>query len=131
MIEIIFVLVYLLGFSYFVGNEHKEMYKNILNDLDNHNCVVFQLESDILECKVKWTLGNITTNKASGADGILAELFHILKVMLLKCCTHYSANLENSPVATGLEKISFHPNPKEGKCQRMFKLLHNCTHFTC
>ena len=40
-------------------------------------------------------------------------------------------NLENSAVATGLEKISFHSNPKEGKYQRMFKLLHNCTHFTC
>ena len=39
-----------------------------------------------------------------------------------------SANLENSAVATGLEKVSFHSNPKEGKCQRMFKLLHNCTH---
>ena len=41
-----------------------------------------------------------------------------------------SANLENSAVATGLEKISFHSNPNERQCQRMFKLLHNCTHFT-
>ena len=41
------------------------------------------------------------------------------------------ANLENSAVATGLEKVSFHSNPKEGQCQRMFKLLYNCTHFTC
>ena len=41
------------------------------------------------------------------------------------------ANLENSAVATGLEKVNFHPNPKEGQCQRMFKLLHNCTHLTC
>ena len=40
------------------------------------------------------------------------------------------ANLENSVVTTGLEKVSFHPNPKEGQCQRMFKLLHNCTHLT-
>ena len=40
------------------------------------------------------------------------------------------ANLENSAVATGLEKVSFHPNPKEGQCQRMLKLLHNCTHLT-
>ena len=93
--------------------------------------MVFQLEADILGCKVKWTLGNITTNKASGGDGILAELFQILKVMLLKCWIHYSANLENSLVAAGLEKVSFHSNPKEGKCQRIFKLLHNCTHFTC
>ena len=41
------------------------------------------------------------------------------------------ANLENSAVATGLEKVSFHSNPKEGQCQGMFKLLHNYTHFTC
>ena len=117
MIEIIFVLVYLLGFSYFVGNEHKEMYKNILNDLDNHNCVVFQLESDILECKVKWTLGNITTNKASEGDGIPAELFQILKD---NSALNMPANLENSAVATGLEKVSFHSNPKERQYQRMF-----------
>ena len=50
--------------------------------------------------------------------------------MLLKCCTPY-ANLENSTVATGLEKVSFHANPKEGQCQRMLKLPYNCTHFTC
>ena len=41
------------------------------------------------------------------------------------------ANLENSAMATGLQKISFHSNPKEGQCQRMFKLPYNCTHFTC
>ena len=41
------------------------------------------------------------------------------------------ANLENSAVSIGLEKVSFHYNPKEGQCQRMFKLLHNCTHLTC
>ena len=39
-------------------------------------------------------------------------------------------NLENSAVATGLEKVHFHSNPKEGQCQKLFKLLHNCTHFT-
>ena len=42
-----------------------------------------------------------------------------------------SANLENSAVVTGLEKVGFHPNPKEGQCQRMFQLPYNCTHFTC
>ena len=53
----------------------KELYKKDLNDLDNHNGVVIQLELDILECEVKWTLGSITTNKASRADGVPAELF--------------------------------------------------------
>ena len=57
----------------------EELYKKDLNDLDNHNGVVTHLESDILECKVKCGLGSITTNKASEGDGLLAELFQILK----------------------------------------------------
>ena len=48
-----------------------------------------------------------------------------------KCFTQMPANLENSAVATGLKKVSFHSNPKEGQCQKLFKLLYNCTHFTC
>ena len=58
---------------------HKDLYKKDLNDPDNHDGVVTHLEPDILECKVKWTLGSITTNKANGGDGIPAEPFHILK----------------------------------------------------
>ena len=50
--------------------------------------------------------------------------------MLSKCCINMPANLENSVVATGLEKVSFHSNPKERQCHRIFKLLHNCTHLT-
>ena len=57
----------------------EEIYKKDLNDPDNHDGVITHLEPDILECKVKWTLGSITTNKASGADGIPSELFQILK----------------------------------------------------
>ena len=57
----------------------EELYKKHLHDPDNHDGVLTQLESDILECEVKWALGNITTNKASGGDGIPAELFQILK----------------------------------------------------
>ena len=56
----------------------EELYKNGLNELDNHDGVVTHL-GDILECEVKWALGSITTNKASGGDGIPAELFQILK----------------------------------------------------
>ena len=55
--------------------EYIHLYKNDLNVPDNHNGVITHLEPDILECKVRWTLGNITTNKASGGDGILAKLF--------------------------------------------------------
>ena len=57
----------------------EELYKKDLHDPDDHGSVITHLEPDILECKVKWALGNITTNKASGSDGIPVELFQILK----------------------------------------------------
>ena len=59
--------------------EYTELYKKVLHDPDNHNGVITHLEPDILECKVKWALGSITMNKASGGDGIPAELLQILK----------------------------------------------------
>ena len=57
----------------------EELYKKDFNDRANHNGVITQLEPDILECEVKWALGSITMNKASGGDGIPVELFQILK----------------------------------------------------
>ena len=60
----------------------EELYKEDLHDPDNHNGVITHLKPDILECEVKWALGNITMNKASGGDGIPDELFPILKIML-------------------------------------------------
>ena len=57
----------------------EELYKKDLKDPDNDNSVITYLEPDILECEVKWALGSITVNKASGGDGILAELLQILK----------------------------------------------------
>ena len=64
--------------------EYTELYKTDLHDPDIHDGVITHthLELDILECEVRWALGSITTNKASGGDGILVELFQILKVML-------------------------------------------------
>ena len=62
----------------------EELYKKDLHDPDNHAGVITHLEPDILECEVKWTLGSITTNKASGGDGIPAELFQILKDYAIK-----------------------------------------------
>ena len=59
--------------------EYTELYEKDLHDSDNNDGVIPHLEPDILECKVKWTLGSITTNKASGGDGIPVELFQILK----------------------------------------------------
>ena len=110
---------------------HRTLQK-YLHDPDNHDGVITHLKPDILERQVKQVLGSITMNKVSGGDGIPVELFQILKDDAVKML--YSimpANLENSAVAVGLEKVSFHSNPKEGQCQRMFKLLHNCTYFTC
>ena len=59
--------------------EYTELYRKDLNDPDNHDGMITHREPDILECKVKWALGSITTNKASGGDGIPVELFQILK----------------------------------------------------
>ena len=109
----------------------EELYKKGLNDPDNQDGVVTHLEPDILEYEIKWTLGSITMDKASGGDGIPAELFKMLKNDAIKELNSISANLENSKVAIGLEKVSFHSNSKEGKCQRLFKLQCNCAHLTC
>ena len=102
-----------------------------LHDPDNHDGVITHVEPDILECEVKWALGVITTNKASGGDGFPVELFQILKDDAVKVLLNMPASLENSAVATGLEKVSFHSNSKERQCQRMLKLPHNCSHLTC
>ena len=81
-----------------------------------------QQEPDILECEVKWALESITTNNASGGDGIPVELFQILKDDAVESAAlNMPTNLENSAVATGLEKVSFNSNPKERQCQRMLK----------
>ena len=90
----------------------EELYKKDLHDPDNHNGVITHLEPDILECEVKWALGSIATNKASGGDGNPVELFQILKDDAVKGASlNMPANLENSAVATGLENVSFHSNP--------------------
>ena len=109
----------------------EEQYEKDLHDSDNHDGMIIHLEPDIPGMRSQWALGSIPTNKASGGDGIPVELFQILKddavKVLHSICQHI---LENSAVATGLEKVSFHSNPKERQCQRMLKLPHNCTHLT-
>ena len=108
----------------------EKLYKKDLHDPDSH--MITHLEPDILQCEVRWALGSITRNKASGSDGIPVELFQVLKDDAVRVLQQMNtpANLKNSAVATGLEKVSFHSNPKERQCQRMLKLPHNCTHFT-
>ena len=85
--------------------------------------MITHLDTESLECEVKWALGNIAMNKASGGDGIPVELFQILRDDAVKVLhsiweigtlgNFTAANWENSAVATGLEKVSFHSNLKE------------------
>ena len=92
----------------------EELKKKDLHDPDNHNDVITHLELDILGCEVKWTLESITTNKASEADRIPVELFQILKNDAVKVLhSIYQQIWKTQAVAKGLEKVSFHSNPKE------------------
>ena len=89
---------------------HRRPIQKDLNVPDNHNGVITYLELYIPECEIKWALGSIATNKASGGDGIPAELFQILKKMkLLKCCTHYVSKFGklSSGHRTGKGQFSF------------------------
>ena len=113
----------------------EEVYKNGLNDLDDHNGVVTNLKPDILECEVKWALGSIITYKASRADGIPVELFKILKVTLLKCCTQHVSKfgILSSGPRIGKGQFSFQSQRRAVQfhsfsmlvrlCSKSFKLL--------
>ena len=109
----------------------EELYKKDLHDPDNHDGVITHLEPDILEYEVKWALGSITMNKASGGDGIPVELFQILKANAVKVLDSICQPIWKTQQWPQDEKVSFHSNPKERQCQRMRKLLHSCTHLTC
>ena len=100
--------------------QYTELHKKDLHDPDNHDGVITHLESDTLECEVKWVLGSITTNKASGGDGIPVELFQILKDDAMKVLTQHASKFRklSSGHRTGKGWFTF-------QCQRMFKLLHN------
>jgi len=105
------------------------LYKKGHNGLDNHDEMITHLEPDILECEVKWPLGRITMNRASGSDRITAEPFQILKDEAAKVLHSIFQQLwETQQWPQDWKRLVF--IPKE-QCQRMFKLLHNCTHFTC
>ena len=108
----------------------EELYKKDLSDPDNHDGVTTHLEPDILECEVKWALGSITTNKASGGDGIPVELFQILKDDAVKVLHSICQQIwKTQHWLQELGKVSFHSNHKERQCQTTLKLLHNFPHF--
>ena len=96
----------------------EELYKKGLNDLDNHNGVITHLEPDILECKVKWALGSITTNKASGSNGIPAELFQILKDDAIKVLhSIYQQIWKTQQWPQDWRRAVFIPIPKKGSAK--------------
>ena len=110
--------------------EYTELYKKDLHDPDYHNGVITNLKSDNLECKVKWALGSITTNKASGGDGIPVELFQMLKDDAEKVLHAICQQIwkTHSGHRTGKGQFSF-PSQRR-QCQRMLKLPHICTQIT-
>ena len=93
----------------------EEMYKNDLHDQDNHDGVVTHLEPDILECEVKWALESITTNKASGGDGIPAELIQILRNDAVKMLHSMCQEIwKTEQLPKDWKRSVFIPNPKKG-----------------
>ena len=96
----------------------EERYKKDLHNPDNHDGVISHLEPDILECEVKWALGSIPTNKASGGDAIPVDLFQILKDDAVKVLHSICQQIWKTQQFPGLEKVSFHSNPKEGNARK-------------
>ena len=107
---------------------NRRIYKKDLHDPGNHDGVITHLEPDILECEVKWALESITMNKVSGGDRVPFELLQILKDDAVKVL--HSLYQQIWKTQQWPQEVSFHSNPKERQCQRMLKLLHNCTHLT-
>ena len=106
--------------------EYTELYKKDLNDPGNYNGMITYLESDFLQCKVRWALGSIILNKASGGGGIPVEIFQILK--------DDAVNVLQS-ICQQIWKTQQWPQDWKGQfsflSQRMFKLPCSCTHLTC
>ena len=104
----------------------KELYKKDLRDPDNHDDVITNLGPDILESEVKWALGSITTNKTSGGDGILVELFQNLNNDAAKVLHSICQQIwKTQQWPQDWKRSVFIPVPKN------VTLLHNCTHLTC
>ena len=96
----------------------EELYKKELHDPDNHDGVITHLEPDILECEVKWALGSITRNKASGGDGIPAELFQILKDDAVKVLHSIRQQIwKTQQWPQDWKRSIFIPIPKEGNAK--------------
>ena len=96
----------------------EELYKKDLHDPDNHDGVIIHLEPDILECEIEWALGSITTNKASGGDGIPAELFQIPKDDVVKVLHSICLQIwKTQEWPREWKRSIFIPIPKEGNAK--------------
>ena len=112
--------------------EYTELYKEDLQNPHNHDGVFTHLESDILECEIKWPLGSMTMNKVSGGYGIPRELLQILKYEAVKML--HSTCQQIRKTQQGLQdwkRSVFIPIPKKRQCQRMLKLPHIFKLYTC
>ena len=98
-----------------------------LNDSDNHDGVIIHLEPDILECEVKWALGSITTNKASGGDRIPVELFQILKDDAVKVLNSIGQQIWKTQQWPQDWKSQFHPNTKKDNAKNVHTFLFTTT----
>ena len=110
----------------------EELYKKYLYDLDNNNGVITHLEPDILECEVKWALESITTNKVSGGDGILVELFQILKDDAVKVLHSICQQIwKTQQWPQDWKRSVFIPVPKKGSAKESSNYHIVGTHLTC
>ena len=109
----------------------EELYKKGLNDPNNHDTMITYLEPDILDCKVRWVLGNLTMNKASGGDGIPAELFQILKDDAVKVLHSICQQIwKTQQWPQDWKRSVFIPIPKKGNAKECSN-YHTTAHFTC
>ena len=109
----------------------EELYKKDIHDPDNHDGVIFNQESDILECEVQWALGSNTMNKASGGDEISGKLFQILTNDAVKVLHSICQQIWKLSSGHRTGKGPFSSQFQKKAISRMFKLPHNCTHLTC
>ena len=111
-------------------NYTEELYKKDLHDPDNHDGVVSHLEPDILQCEVKWALGSITTNKASGGVGIPVELFQILKDDAVKVLYSTCQQIWKTQQFSRTGKGQFSLQSQRKAMSKNAQTINNCTHLT-
>jgi len=117
-----------LPFPYLEYTE--DLYKKDINDLDNHHSVITHLEPDILECKVKWALGSVTTKLVEVMEFRLSY-FKSSKMMLLKCCTQYASKFGKLSSGHRTRKGQFSFQSQRMAMPNNVQTTTQCTHFTC